>query len=180
LYELEKLCAEHKIKLFYGDESHVCTEGYVPYGWQFPDEDVCILSGRAARLNCFAMISRNNECFQFTTQEKIDAPRIMDFLESFSFNIRKETFLVLDNAAIHRAKCIRERIPFWQNRGLYLFYLPVYSPHLNITETVWRKLKGQWIRPEDYICKEQLFYATRNALADIGKNIFINFKHIDN
>lgn len=30
---LETLYAKGKINLFYGDESHVCTEGYVPYGW---------------------------------------------------------------------------------------------------------------------------------------------------
>ncbi|GAB6007437.1 transposase [Dysgonomonas reticulitermitis] len=79
---------------------------------------------------------------QFATQEKIDAQRIMEFLGNFSLWIRKETFLVFDNAAVHRAKCIQERVPFWEKRGLYLFYLPVYSPHLNITETIWRKLKG--------------------------------------
>ncbi|KAA6341355.1 hypothetical protein EZS27_010843 [termite gut metagenome] len=32
-----------QIDLFYGDESHVCSEGYVPYGWQFPDEEVALL-----------------------------------------------------------------------------------------------------------------------------------------
>jgi hypothetical protein len=35
LQELETLYAGGEINLFYGDESHICTEGYVPYGWQF-------------------------------------------------------------------------------------------------------------------------------------------------
>ncbi|GHV17229.1 hypothetical protein FACS1894169_12100 [Bacteroidia bacterium] len=34
----------------------------VPYDWQFPGEEVCILSERSARLNCFAIISRDSEC----------------------------------------------------------------------------------------------------------------------
>ena len=38
LLELENLSTSGKIDLYYGDESHVCTEGYVPYGWQFPGE----------------------------------------------------------------------------------------------------------------------------------------------
>ena len=28
-----------ELVLYYADESHVCTNGYVPYGWQFKNED---------------------------------------------------------------------------------------------------------------------------------------------
>nr|WP_245581749.1 hypothetical protein [Rudanella lutea] len=40
------------IDLFYGDESSVSEEGYVPYGWQFKDESVHIeaAKGPAAEL----------------------------------------------------------------------------------------------------------------------------------
>ncbi|GHT78242.1 hypothetical protein AGMMS50262_20620 [Bacteroidia bacterium] len=34
LQELERQESEGRIVLYYADESHVCTEGYVPYGWQ--------------------------------------------------------------------------------------------------------------------------------------------------
>ena len=44
LQELEHLNRDGKIDLYYADESHVCTEGYVPYGWQFRDEDVYVPS----------------------------------------------------------------------------------------------------------------------------------------
>jgi hypothetical protein len=67
LKELEKLSIEGKIDIFYGDESHVCSEGYVPYGWQFPDEQVCTLSEKAHRINCFGMINRQSKCFWSTT-----------------------------------------------------------------------------------------------------------------
>ncbi|GHV14665.1 hypothetical protein FACS1894169_04030 [Bacteroidia bacterium] len=33
LKELETMSEHGQIELFYGDESHVCSEGYVPYGW---------------------------------------------------------------------------------------------------------------------------------------------------
>ena len=41
--KLQELVQQEKdglIDLYYGDESHVCTDGYVPYGWQFCGEDV--------------------------------------------------------------------------------------------------------------------------------------------
>ena len=57
--KLQELVQQEKdglIDLYYGDESHICTEGYVPYGWQFRDEDVYIPSERGLRLNIFGMI----------------------------------------------------------------------------------------------------------------------------
>ncbi len=60
LQELERQQREGRIDLYYADESHICTEGYVPYGWQFLGEDVYIASGRTARVNIFGMIDRQN------------------------------------------------------------------------------------------------------------------------
>jgi len=87
----------------------------------------------------------------------------------------------LDNALLHKAKIIQERIPYWQNRGLFLFFLPPYSPHLNlnIAETIWRKVKKEWINPENYINKDTLFYAVNRCMASMGKNLKINFSHFN-
>jgi transposase len=168
-----------EIDIYYGDETHVCSEGYVPYGWQFPDEDVCFLSEKAYKFNCFGFISRQNECRYAITQENIDSEFVLDFLEKFSFEIHRTTFLVLDNARIHKTKAIKERIPFWQKRGLFLFFLPPYSPHLNIAETLWRKLKKEWLDPEDYLSKDTLAYALDRCMADVGRGQQIKFSHFN-
>ncbi len=55
------------------------------------------------------------------------------------------------------------------------FYLPAYSPHLNIAEVLWRKLKYEWLRAEDYADKETLCYQARQALATVGKSLKIAF-----
>ena len=57
---------------------------------------------------------------------------------------------LLDNARVH-TKAVKERWPVWQERGLFVFFLPTYSPHLNIVEVLWRKLKYEWLRPDDYL-----------------------------
>ena len=170
---------EGRIDLYYGDETHVCSEGYVPYGWQFPDEDVCILSEKAYKLNCFGLINRQSRCRWKTTEDNIDAQFVLEYMEDFSFQISKKTFVVLDNARIHKAKIIQERIPFWEKRGLYIFFLPPYSPHLNIAETIWRKLKKEWLNPEDYLDKDKLFYAVNRCLANLGHDLMINFSHFN-
>ena len=74
---------------------------------------------------------------------KYDYSKDCRFFEEFSFSIKKETFIVLDNASIHRAKII-------------------LSPSiLSIAEVSWIKFKGEWIKPEDYRETDHLFHATR-------------------
>jgi transposase len=65
----------------------------------------------------------------------------------------------------------------WEKRGLFLFYIPPYSPHLNIAETLWRIMKGKWIRAQDYNSADTLFYTTNRILAAIGTELNINYSH---
>lgn len=64
---------------------------------------------------------------------------------------------------------------YWEKRGLYICFLPPYSPKLNIAETLWRKIKKEQIDPSDYIEKDTLFYAVNQCLAQIGNIWKINF-----
>lgn len=163
------------IDLYYGDESQVSETGYVPYGWQFEDEEVFIEAAKGRSLNCFGMISRTSELIFKTTPNTINADFIRTQLEEFSLTIRKPTVVVLDNARIHTARKIKERLKDWLKRGLYIFYLPPYSPHLNICERLWKELKARWIRPCDYQSSDSLFYAVQLALYAVGQSLFINF-----
>lgn len=172
---MEKLSELGLIDLFYGDESHVCTEGYVPYGWQFPGESVHIPAEKGAKVNCFGLINRASQCHFRLTKDRIDAAFVLGELESFSLKILKPTFVVLDCARLHTSKVIAERLEFWQQRGLFVFFLPPYSPELNIAETLWRKLKKECLKPEDYDTPDHLFYATNQCLAGIGKFWKIKF-----
>jgi transposase len=81
----------------------------------------------------------------------------------------------MDNARVHTAAKVKFELEAWQQRGLFIFYLPPYSPHLNIAERLWKELKARWLRPEDYLSTDQLFYAVTLALAAVGKELFIDF-----
>ena len=172
---------EH-IDLYYADESRVSTHGYVPYGWQFEDEEVWIPAQRGPGINCFALLSRACDCRFETTCENINSDFFVDYMERFSsetqLKLQKEgklTVIVVDNASVHSAKQVQERRPIWEDRGLYLFYLPPYSPHLNLAEVLWRKLKAEWLQPVDYSDSPTLFYAVRLALAAVGSLLHIHF-----
>jgi hypothetical protein len=50
---LEQRAARQEIDVYFGDETQISEEGYVPYGWQFKDENVSIKSQKGAHINCF-------------------------------------------------------------------------------------------------------------------------------
>lgn len=177
LQELVKLWKEGLIDLRFGDESHVCTSGYVPYGWQFDDEDVFVPAQKEQRLNIFGMVSPDCVYDGFDTTESITGELLADYLDDFSKKIVKPTFIVLDNASIHRKGVVAKMRDIWKERGLYLFFLPPYCPHLNIAETVWRILKGKWLQPHHYCSRTVLHETTREILAGIGTEYVINFAH---
>ena len=56
-----------------------------------------------------------------------------------------------------------------------MLFLPTYSPQLNVAEVLWRKLKYEWLRPEDYADKEALRLAVWQALAAVGRGVSIRF-----
>lgn len=164
-----------RIDLYYGDESAVSLLPCVPYGWQFKDEQAFMPSSRGKGVNCFGLINRKSECWFRTTEQAVTAQTIVDWLDVFALGLRRVTVVVLDNAPTHQAKEVQERLSGWQERGLYVFFLPTYSPHLNIAETLWRKLKYEWLKADDYADKETLCYQVRQALAAVGTSLKIRF-----
>ena len=100
----------------------MCTSGYVPYGWQFKDEDVYIPSEKAGRLNIFGMITRRNQYKGFMTRESINADKVIDYLDKLSLQVKKKTFVVLDNASVHRNAKMKEIRGVWESRNLFLFF----------------------------------------------------------
>jgi len=132
-------------------------------------------SERGRGINCFGLFTRRNESWVATSEAAINARFVVEQVERLSLMIKKLTVVVLDNARIHTGKQVAERIQYWQRRGLFIFYLPTYSPHLNIAETVWRKLKYAWLTPEYYESKEHLQYGVKQALWAFGKSLKIRF-----
>lgn len=176
---MEKLSRQKHIDLFYGDTCQVSEQGYVPYAWQFPGQEVFIPAAKGKAINCWALISRDNRIHYTTTYQSVDAQFVLEQLEELSWGIKRLTVVVLDNAGPHVARKIKERLKYWEQRGLFIFYLPPYSPHLNIAETLWRKLKYEWLHPDDYFCTGQLFFSVTAALAAVGSQLAINFSEFN-
>lgn len=81
---------------------------------------------------------KGNSVKEFLQDSK--ATSIAQFLESIkSANEEyKAVIIVIDNFASHRSKLVRDKA---KELGLYLVYLPPYSPDLNPIEFIWKSIK---------------------------------------
>jgi transposase len=60
-------------------------------------------------------------------------------------------------------------------KGLEIFFLPNYSPHLNIREILWRFIKYKWLESEDYESYSTLVEAVEKIINNFGTEYTINF-----
>lgn len=173
--ELQSLERQGLIDLFYGDQSGFCLTPVIPYGWQFAEERLSIRPLRSQRLNVLGLLNQANQLFSFERQGTINTEFVVASINEWSTNIKKPTVLVLDNAPIHHGQLFKNQLPLWQERNLFIFFLPAYSPHLNKIETLWRKIKYEWLKPEDYRSFLTLKEAIHNVLTQFGQKYKIDF-----
>lgn len=53
----------------------------------------------------------------------------------------KLTVIVQDQGSIHVSRLTKAQFKTWEQQGLYIFFLPSYSPELNRIENEWERLK---------------------------------------
>ena len=99
----------------------------------------------------------------------MDARFVFAQLKHISSHLQKPTVIVLDNASINKAKIMKQQLPYWENRGLYTFYLPAYSSCLNLDETRWRKKRAN--RPERLRDEGNAFLCHESVLGAIWKRM---------
>jgi transposase len=64
--------------------------------------------------------------------------------------------VVLDNASLHVSKVAKAARPGLAALGIYLYYLPAYSPELNEIEAVFKQVKHHEIPQRSYTSKADL------------------------
>lgn len=64
--------------------------------------------------------------------------------------------VVLDNAGIHTSKAVKAARLGLAELGVYLYYLPAYSPELNAIETIFKQVKHHEIQKRSHTSKEEL------------------------
>lgn len=165
------------IKLYYGDESGFNLTPYIPYGWQEKGNQICIVPAKSKSINAFGLYTRDNELEVYTSEKSINSDLTIAFIDDFCYRVMKEpSVIILDNATIHHSGVFKDKISEWEEQGLYVFYLPRYSPHLNLIETLWRKIKYEWLKAHHYVNWESFVKALDYIFCNVGKEFTVDFK----
>lgn len=105
-----------------------------------------------------------------TVQGSCNQEQVIAYLDTLAQHSEPSrlTVIVLDNAAFHRGKAIREKQIGWEAQGLYLRYLPPYAPFLNLIEGIWKQIKGFLMPRRSYNTLAELEAALHLAFNAIG------------
>lgn len=176
LADLQQLEKQGFIKLYYTDESGFNLTPYVPYGWQEKGNPIGSVPTKSKSINAFGLYTSSNELAIYTAEQNINSDLVIAFIDDFCNSMKQPAVIVIDNAPIHHSHKFKEKIPLWEEQGLYIFYLPRYSPHLNLIETLWRKIKYEWLKAHHYLNWEIFVDALEDIFRNIGSKFTINFK----
>ncbi len=100
---------------------------------------------------------------------------VIDFLDKFSENLSKTTVVILDQAPIHTSDICMAKLDEWERKKLKLFWLPTYSPKLNLIYILWKFIKYEWIEINAYSSWKNLLNYLRKVLNNFGREYVINF-----
>jgi hypothetical protein len=77
--------------------------------------------------------------------------------------------VVLDNYRVHQSRLVKSYLAVLKKVGVVFFYLPPYSPELNLIETEWRQIKYQGLPCRSFAQLEELFQAVDAAMVKRAK-----------
>jgi len=163
------------IDLYYGDESHFGLTPNVPYAWQRKDNPILLPAAKGKFLNVVGLMTRKNNLFFEVLESTFDTDKIISFLDSFVEQTIKKTVVILDNSPIHKSKKFIAKMEQWKEKDVFIYFLPPYSPELNLIEILWRRIKYQWIPFNAYICFQNLKERLSYVLNNFGKKYDIIF-----
>ena len=175
---LSRLAETRQIDLYFGDEAGFSMQPVSPRAWQARGEQIRLFPERDKKLNLFGIFSADNVAVTYQTKENINSRFLISAIDDFCRQVEKPTVLVLDNAPVHRSKLFQEQFEKWQERDLYIFFLPRYCPHLNKAETFWRKAKYEWLKPADYFSFAKYERKIKEIFNGIGLRYKVNFKEL--
>lgn len=164
-------------ELWYFDGAGFCLEPVLPYAWQPIGTTLTVpTSSHRRRLNVLGFLKRDNTLQPYMIEGTVDSATIIQCFDQLSTQLTKRSYVLLDNAPMHRSKAFIQQIATWTRRGLIIKYLPPYSPELNLIEILWRFIKYAWLPFSAYTSFKHLWQAVEEILTHFGTIYTINFK----
>lgn len=120
-------------------------------------------------------MNRKNDLFFEVNETTFNSDKCICFMDKFVDQIVKRTVIILDNAPIHKSKKFKAKMIEWREKDVLIYFLPPYSPELNLIEILWRRIKYQWMPFNAYLCFQNLKERLSDILNNVGSKYDIIF-----
>ncbi len=176
LGKLQQAAHDQAIRLLYLDEAGFAASPVVQRGWSPRGLPHCVEPHSHCRRSVLGAFDYGQNCLIHAAHARsIKGPDVEQFLDTLiRQGDNRPTVIVLDNAAIHHSISEDTRDRWFREHKALLFFLPPYSPELNMIEIVWRHLKYQWRRFVTW-SKETIDAELAELLSGYGSKFQVNF-----
>ena len=152
----------------------------LPYAWQRVGERIEVESrgNQGNRQNVLGCMRWDGADFYLAAFEgSIDNHLVEGCFRAFAAAKKssKPKLIILDNAPAHRGEAIEEALEELERHGIFVRFLPSYSPELNLIELLWRKIKYEWLPLDIYGSYQTMCEGLFEVLKGIGSKYRITF-----
>jgi putative transposase len=153
--------AAGRVRLFYLDETGFAPSLPVSYSWCLPGQRkrVPYEYPQGRRVNALAALEPFAAAPRLDTaafERTLTSDDLLAYLRERLPPSELPRVVVLDNAGIHTSRAVKAARPGLRELGIYLYYLPAYSPELNRIEPVFKQVKHHDIPVRSYTSKADL------------------------
>ena len=159
--------AAGRLRLFYLDESGFAPSLPVSYSWCPPGQRKRVpyeypQGRRVNALATFEPFADTPRLDALAFERTLTSDDLLAYLRERLPPSDVPRVVVLDNAGIHTSKLVKAARAGLARLGIYLYYLPAYSPELNRIEPVFKQVKHHDIPVRSHTSKTDL----RTAVED--------------
>jgi len=147
----------------------------VPYAWQEKDSPIPVPCSKSRRINIPGFINRTDDFHPYTFEGSITSDVVTACFDSFCQSVHKPTVVIIDNSPVRTGGIFLSKIAEWEDRGLFIYNIPKYSPELNKIEILWKMIKYHWLPFTAYTSFKDLKEQLDNIPVGIGSKYKINF-----
>jgi transposase len=175
LENLKAKAAAGELVLYYLDECGFAPTLPAGYSWTSKGQRKWTRyeAPQGRRVNAMAAyrpFGRSPRLEVFTAERTWDSYDLLGFLKALPWS-KGPRVVVLDNASIHASLVIRRARHRLTTLGIYLYFLPPYSPELNQAEPVFRQVKHQEIPQRSFTTRRELREAVVLGFSNYGRTL---------
>ena len=145
---MDQLARAGQCELLFFDESGFSPNPPLQSGWSLIGQTRSVEPlSHGERVNVLGALRHDGKLYWKTQQRPTVRDDVIGFFDELAGQVHAvPCIVVLDNASFHHGKPMEKRRRKWMAQGLFLYYLPPYSPELNRIEILWKQAKYFWRR----------------------------------